>query len=140
MKKQSRGSYEISFADLIDHLTIDQIKEVLRPRDRKSFGEEMNRICRDIDALITHKKVKLSARFIRVVIALAQFNLHIWHTKETMMKEKNAFESSMKLAHQLNGIRNQLKNILLEESGFADKSGQRTNIGTDNLNAWHVSL
>ena len=40
----------------------------------------------------------------------------------------------LKLSHQLNGFRNQLKNQLLLAEGISDKSQVRSNFETDGLN------
>lgn len=130
----------VPFSELLDRLTIDQIKEVLVPEDQDAFAEEMKKLSTDIDHILEEKNVKMTARFIRLIIILAQINLHIWHTKEIMMNNKERFEESMKLAHQLNGIRNQIKNLLLEETGFTDVTAKKTNINTDNLEAWNISI
>jgi len=130
----------VPFSELLDRLTILQIKEILVSESRTSFSEEMRRLIQDINLTIEEKGGRLTARFIRLIIVLAQINLHIWHAKDIMMSEPDRFEECMKLAHQLNGIRNQVKNILLEEAGFTDTTGKRTNINTDNLVGWNFSL
>src|SRR5438034_28003 len=73
------------------------------------FAAEMDRIEHDLDAILADTKVRVDAQLILLVIALAQINLHIWHTKDIMQTVPDRFQESMKLAHQLNGIRNQLK-------------------------------
>ena len=130
----------VSFSELLDRLTITQIKEVLVPEQRASFSEEILRLIHDINLISEEKAVKVTARYIRLIIVLAQINLHIWHTKEIMMEDPDRFEECMKLAHQLNGIRNQVKNLLLEEAGSEGPAGKRTNIHTDNLEGWNFSI
>ncbi|MCX6328966.1 MAG: hypothetical protein NTZ85_05545 [Bacteroidia bacterium] len=130
----------VSFSELLDRLSIAQIKEVMLSEERSSYSEEIRRIMHDITLIIEENNIKPTAHFLRLVIVLAQINLHIWHIKETMMKNKSRFDECMKLAHQLNGIRNQVKNMLLEESGFIDATKKRTNVNTDNIQGWHFSL
>jgi len=137
-KKAPRLQTPIS--ELIDRLTIDQIREVMAPKDRAFFAREMRDIMREIDALIGKKRVKLTARLIRLVTVLAQTNLHIWHAKTAMMRSPSRYNRSMKLAHQLNGIRNSVKNMLLEEFGPAPARLKRTNTSTDGLKGWRVSV
>ena len=140
MDEKSNRLYLPIFSDLIDQFTIDQIREVLKPENKNSYAEEMKRIVQDVNVLIEKKQIKLSARLIRIIIVLAQLNLHIWYTKEIMMNDPNRFDESMKLTHQLNGIRNQMKNLLMEEAGFKEATGKRTNINTDNLKGWDISI
>ncbi len=130
----------VPFSELLDRLTIAQIKEILVPEHRASFSEEICRLIQDVNLIIEEKGIKPTARFIRLIIVLAQINLHIWHTKEIMMEDSNRFEECMKLAHQLNGIRNQTKNLLIEEAGFEASTGKRTNINTDGLEGWNFSI
>jgi len=129
-----------AFAELIDRLTVNQIKEVLLPDISNSVAEEMETLCDDIDLLIKERGLQLSSRFIRIVIALSQLNLHIWNLKDRMQNDSQKYDEFLKLAHQLNGIRNQLKNLLLEESKDKEKSAQRTNFNTDGLEGWNISI
>lgn len=130
----------VPFSELLDKLTITQIKEILLPEQRASFSEEIRRLTHDINLISEEKAVKVTARFIRLIIVLAQINLHIWHTKEIMTEDPDRFEECMKLAHQLNGIRNQTKNLLMEEAGPEESTGKRTNLNTDNLEGWSFSI
>jgi len=129
-----------AFAELVDRLTVDQIKEVLLPKIQPDMAKEMDLLCHDIDLLIGERELKLSSRFIRIVIALAQLNLHIWKLKDEMQKNEERYDELLKLAHQLNGIRNQLKNMLLEEAKDKEKSSQRSNFNTDGLEGWTISI
>lgn len=129
-----------AFAELVDRVTVNQIKEVLLPEIKHAIEEEMDKLCHDIDLLIEERNIKLSSRYIRIIIALSQMNLHIWYLKDRMQLESGRYEELLKLAHQLNGIRNQLKNMLLEESKDKEKSDQRTNFNTDGLKGWEISI
>ena len=129
-----------AFAELVDRVSVNQIKEVLLPDIKHAIEEEMDKLCHDIDLLIGERDIKLSSRYIRIIIALSQMNLHIWYLKDRMQVELEKYEELLKLAHQLNGIRNQLKNMLLEECEDKEKSDQRTNFNTDGLKDWEISI
>lgn len=128
------------FAELVDRLTVDQVKEVLLPAGKESYAEEMRRISHDIDLLIEERNMALSSRLLRIVVVLAQMNVHIWHLKDRMQEDPSRYHEFLKLAHQLNGIRNQMKNLLLEEAGEREKSAERSNFNTDGLEGWDVSI
>ena len=132
--------YLLPLAELIDRLAIDQIKEIFDSENRESYAEEMRDIEYDIDLIFRERGLKLDARLIRLVIALAQMNLHIWKTKETMQAEPSGFQECMKLAHQLNGLRNQIKNQIMAETGLGEASASKTNVLTDNLSGWAMSI
>jgi hypothetical protein len=55
-----------------------------------------------------------------------------------MQEDEEAYDDKLRLAHQLNGVRNQLKNLLMEELGDTDKSAVRTNFNTDGLEGWEL--
>lgn len=129
-----------AFAELIDRLTVDQIKEVLISDMEPEMSREMELLCHDIDLLISERDLKLNSRFIRIVVALAQMNLHIWQLKDRMNEHPDQYLELLKLAHQLNGLRNQLKNLLLEEAKDIEESAQRTNFNTDGLEGWQISI
>ena len=129
-----------SFAELIDRLSIDQIKEIFCPENRDSYSQEMENIQYDIDLILKKSGKNLSARLILLTIALAQINLHIWFAKDIMQKEPELFQEKMKLAHQLNGIRNQIKNRLLVEVGHIAAADFKTNTNIEDLDGWIVSV
>lgn len=129
-----------SFAELIDRLTVDQIKEVLIPAQAAACADEMAKISHDLDLLIQERDLKLSARLVRMIVVIAQMNVHIWHNKDRMQEDPAKYHELLKLAHQLNGLRNQVKNLLLEEAGDREKSAQHTNFNTDGLDGWSISL
>ena len=130
-------------AELIDRLSVDQIKELAFRGGKETIRNEMKRIEHDIDLLIKEKNIKMDATLIRVIIALAQLNLHIWNNKDTMealIGDQTRYLALLKLSHQLNGIRNQLKNHLLVVGGDKDAASERSNFKTDGLEGWDISL
>lgn len=130
-------------AELIDRLSVDQIKELAFRGGKETIRNEMKRIEHDIDLLIKEKNIKMDATLIRVIIALAQLNLHIWNNKDTMealIDDQTRYLALLKLSHQLNGIRNQLKNHLLVVGGDKDAASERSNFKTDGLEGWDISL
>jgi len=130
----------MDLSELLDNLTINQIKEVKLAKYHRSYSEEMRNIMADLELIIKKKRVKLTARLIRLLVVLSQINLHIWQAKEIMINEPSRFKESMKLGHQLNGIRNQVKNLIIEEVSSGDSVRKKTNINTDNLKGWQISL
>lgn len=130
-------------AELIDRLSVDQIKELTFGDGKEAVRSEMKRIEHDIDLIIQEKGIRMDATLIRVIIALAQLNLHIWNNKDTMeglIDNQTRYLALLKLSHQLNGIRNQLKNHLLVVGGDKDAASVRSNFKTDGLEGWDISL
>ncbi len=138
-KTNKNREYLPTLADLIDALSIDQIKEI-KLKNKQSYALEMKRISHDIDLLISQKQIQLSAKLIRMMIVIAQMNLFIWINKDKMQEDPEHYNDLLKLAHQLNGIRNRVKNRFLELSGELEPSKARTNVETDNLQGWEISI
>lgn len=135
-----KREYLPTLADLVDILTINQIKEI-KFHEKNAYAEVIRRICHDIDQVIDEKNIKLSSQLIRIVILLAQLNLFIWETKDKMQEvDPENYSKLLKFCHQLNGIRNTMKNKVLEEIGDKDTSTKRTNTSTDGLKGWDISI
>ena len=105
--------YLHTFGDLIDRLSIVQLKEVFIPEFKDAYRQEIAEIVHDIQMILDEQKGDLTAETIRAVVVLAQMNLHIWHNESNYrrgIKDGNNLE----LTHGLNGIRNTAKNVIQE--------------------------
>lgn len=131
--------YKIPVADLIDKLTVDHIKQFKFKKFEGDLENNIKDILEDIEVALKEKNIFLDHKIIRPLIILAQINLHIWNLKDEMEKDDKNYDNLLKLAHQLNGTRNKIKNELLKifkEDGF---SNQRSNFSTDGLEDWSVN-
>ena len=126
-------------AELIDRLAVDQIKDMLFD-DNKSITKEIQNLSDDLEHIIGEKEVVFTTRLLRIIVALSQINVHIWYLKDKMQEDEERYDELLKLAHQINGVRNRLKNLLLEEFGDKEKSLLRSNFDTDGLEGWEVSI
>ena len=100
--------YLPTISELIDRLSIVQLKEVFIPEHKKEYAEEIKDIIHDLDLELSEKSVILSGDEIRSIIVLAQMNLHIWHNESNYRKGiKDG--NNLELTHGLNGIRNTAK-------------------------------
>jgi hypothetical protein len=127
-------------SELIDRLTVTQIKENLLGDESGDYFAEINKLINDIDLIISDKKVPLSGELIRAVVMMSQINLHIWRNKDLMQENldnESEYLSYLKKAHQMNGVRNHLKNYLLELEGITDVSQLRSNFEVDGLE-WNM--
>lgn len=112
--KQRR--YLQTLSELIDRLSIVQLKEVFIPEYKKEYAQEISDIVHDIQLILDETGGQINAETIRAIIVLAQMNLHIWHNESNYrrgIKDGNNLE----LTHGLNGIRNTSKNIIQEVVG-----------------------
>ena len=101
--------YLPTVAELIDRLSIIQLKEVFITEHKEEYAKEIEDIVHDLSEL------GLNGEMIRAIIVLAQMNLHIWHN-ETKYRAGEG-DGNLGLTHGLNGIRNTAKNMIQENVG-----------------------
>mgnify|MGYP003627204395 FL=1 len=107
--------YLPTLSELIDRLSIAQLKEVFIPKHKEEYAQEISDIVHDIQ-LILDKSDDITADTIRAIIVLSQMNLHIWHNESNYRKGiKDG--NNLELTHGLNGIRNTSKNKIQEVVG-----------------------
>ena len=102
--------YLPTISDLIDRLSIVQLKEVFIPEHKKEYAKEIKDIMHDLEL------EGLDSKLIRAVIVVSQMNLHIWHNEAEARNGINAGENLI-LTHGLNGLRNVAKNKIQERTG-----------------------
>jgi hypothetical protein len=108
--------YLHTLGDLVDRLSIVQLKEVFIPEFKQEYAQEIADIVHDIQLILNEEDVKLTADVIRAVVVVSQMNLHIWHNESNYRRGiKNG--NNLELTHGLNGIRNTAKNVIQESIG-----------------------
>ena len=119
----SERKYLPTLSELIDRLSIVQLKEVFIPEHKAEYAQEIKDIVNDIDVIL-HERAELegvvdgniTGETIRAIVVLAQINTHIWQNESNYrkgIKEGNNLE----LTHGINGIRNTAKNKIQEVVG-----------------------
>ena len=113
--------YLPTLSELIDRLSIVQLKEVFIPEHKDEYAQEISDIEHDIKQVLNgdggdRDTIVLNAETIRAIIVLAQMNLHIWHNEANYRKGIND-GNNLELTHGLNGIRNTAKNKIEEVAG-----------------------
>lgn len=112
--KQRR--YLHSLGDLIDRLSIVQLKEVFITEHKEAYSQEIYDIVHDIQMILDENKGVITAETIRAIVVVSQMNLHIWHNESNYRRGvKNG--NNLELTHGLNGIRNTAKNVIQEAVG-----------------------
>jgi predicted oxidoreductase (fatty acid repression mutant protein) len=108
--------YVHTLGDLIDRLSIVQLKEVFIPEFKHEYSKEIEDIVHDIQLVLEEQDGAINADTIRAIVVVSQMNLHIWHNESNYrrgIKDGNNLE----LTHGLNGIRNTAKNVIQEAVG-----------------------
>ena len=108
--------YLPTLSELIDRLSIAQLKEVFIAEHKEEYAREIEDIIHDIQENLEENNTKITSETIRAIIVLAQMNLHIWHNESNYRKGiKDG--NNLELTHGLNGIRNTAKNKIQEIVG-----------------------
>lgn len=117
--------YLPTLSDLIDRLSIVQLKAIRIPENREAYIKERALIEHDIDLLLAERK--LGALDVRAIMTIMLANDFIW------LNESNARlggkSEMLRQTHAVNGTRNTAKNVL------ARRMGERLDLKIDCLAA-----
>jgi hypothetical protein len=112
----SERKYLPTLAELIDRLSIIQLKEVFITDHKEEYSNEIRDIIHDIQMILDSQADQITGETIRAIIVLSQMNLHIWHNESNVRQGKEG-PNALALTHGLNGIRNTAKNRIQEVVG-----------------------
>ena len=112
----SKRKWLPTLGELIDRLSIHQLKEVFIPENKKNYAKEMNDMVHDINLILKEHKGEITGEVIRAIIVLSQMNAHIWYN-ESMVRKGERGSDNLMLTHGLNGIRNTAVNKIMEVVG-----------------------
>lgn len=126
-----------TISELLDRLSIVQLKEVFISEHKKEYGEEIEAIVHDIQLILDENPDhKMTAEMLRALIVVSQMNLHIWHN-ESAVRKGTAEPSNLALTHGLNGIRNIGKNKIQEV--FGGRKDYKVDCIAADFKDWEVS-
>lgn len=128
------------FAELVDRLTIHQLKEVFLPENKAKYVEEMALISNDIDEHIKSGELKLSADLVRAIVVLSQINTHIWYNEARVRNGDSQDLRLLQLTHGLNGIRIKAQNYILDLIGQGERKDLKIDCLAADFKDWEVSL
>ena len=122
----SGRKFEFTVTDLMDQMTIDQIKEVLLPpAGRDGIGRSLNSLSADLTGLFEDRNLKLTGRVLRLLSLVGQLNLETWRCKDRLDEEPESYTETLRHAQDLNGLRNRARNLLQSELNEASPARQR---------------
>lgn len=130
-----RRKYLPTLSELVDRLSIVQLKEVFIPDHKQEYAKEIQDIVHDIQIYLDESQ-SVNAETIRAIIVLSQMNLHIWHNESNYRKGiKDG--NNLELTHGLNGIRNTAKNKIQEVVG--GRKDYKTDCLAAEFKDWEIS-
>lgn len=128
-----------TLAELLDRLTIHQLKEVFVPDKKEKYAKEMIDIMHDIDMLISEENIPFTANIVRAIVVLSQINTHIWYNERDVRLGQNVERSNLRLTHGLNGIRSRIMNYILELIGQLDRQDYKVDCLAEDFKDWDIS-
>jgi len=128
--------YLPTFAELLDRLSIAQLKEVFIHEHKAEYAKEIADIKHDLQLMLDEGSVKLDADSIRAIIVLSQMNLHIWHNESNYRKGIRD-GNNLELTHGLNGIRNTAKNIV--QNNLGGRKDYKIDCLAADFKGWEIS-
>jgi len=132
----TQRKYLPTLSELVDRLSIVQLKEVFISEHKKEYAKEISDILYDIDLLLDESNAKIDAKTLRAIVVLSQMNLHIWHNESNYRKGiKDG--NNLELTHGLNGIRNRSKNKIQEIVG--GRKDYKTDCLAADFKDWEIS-
>jgi hypothetical protein len=110
----SERKYLHTFGDLIDRLSIVQMKAIFLPQFKAEYEAERDLILHDIDLLLTDKK--LTAADVHAVMVLTLANRVIWEN-ESAARNAGGDQSftQFKTIRSINGVRVSAKNRIASD-------------------------
>ena len=135
----SKRKFLHALNELIDRLSIYQLKEVFIPEHKEYYKKEISDILHDIDLIIQEDieqgKGRISAKTIRAIIVISQINAHIWYNESKVRNGEKG--GNLHLTHGLNGIRNVAGNIISECVG--GRKDYKTDCLAAEFKDWEIS-
>jgi hypothetical protein len=105
--------YLPTFADLVDRLSIVQLKAIFLDCD--IYNAERELIEHDIDLALLERDYKITAKDIRAIMIIMLANSTIWQNEAAV--RAGAPDGDLRFTHSINGTRNIAKNKLMEKFG-----------------------
>lgn len=118
-----------SLAELIDRLSIVQLKEIWIADHASEYAAERAQLEHDIDLLLAGKQ--LNGTTIRAILVVMLANRVIWENESKARAGGDEQDKLLKFTHSINGIRNQAKNVISELEG--DRKDYKTDCFAANL-------
>ena len=113
----NQRQYLPTFADLIDRLSIVQLKSIFIPEHRAEYARERKMLEHDIDMILKSVKRRITASEIHAILVVMLTNRFIWENESAARAGGPEQDKLLKLTHSINGVRNSAKNQLASIGG-----------------------
>ncbi len=137
---KSTRRYEWALTDLVDALTISQIRQSLVPEHSITAKRDLADLTRDIDATLAENKAVMTSEAVKLVLFISQANLRVWLNKERMLTDESKYFELLEFAQELNGLRNHARNRLMSEWNEMRPARKRATFLKQNSKQWYRSI
>jgi hypothetical protein len=107
--------YLPTLADLIDRMTICQLKAIHIPEHAEDYRQEIDLILHDVDSIL--KRYALDAEAVRAIAVLMLTNHFIWINESKARAGGSEQDHLLRVTHSINGVRATAKNVIASKSG-----------------------
>lgn len=112
--------YLPTLADLIDRLSIAQLKAIFIPEHRDEYRAEIALIEHDVDLLLEERAEaghRMTGNDVRAIALVMLTNRYIWENETKARAGGHDQDKLLKLTHSINGVRNIAKNEIARSGG-----------------------
>jgi hypothetical protein len=116
--------YLPTLAELIDRLSIVQLKAVFIPENKEEYQAEIDDITHDIDFVLnaefhfkSYRSPIVTAKILHASQVIMLTNRYIWENESKARAGGSEQDKLLKLTHSINGVRNAAKNVISKELG-----------------------
>lgn len=104
--------YLPTLADLVDRLSIVQLKMIFIPDHSREYEAERALIEQDVAAILAELGKPFGAPEIRALLIIMLANRFIWENESKARAGGSDQDKLLKLTHSINGVRNRAKNVI----------------------------
>lgn len=115
-------NYKHTVSELIELLTIFQIKEIKLKKQSTKNKQMINSLSNQLRREIKKKKKNLNSNLIAQINFIAISNLEIWNLKDKMLDDKKNYSDLLFRAMELNCIRNIISNSINKKYKYNDQT------------------
>lgn len=116
--------YHLTFAELLDRLSICILKKIWIPENATEYQKEIDLIKHDLDLIIlgsapneNSPHLTFNSNMIEATMVVMLSNRVIWENESKARQGGSEQDHLLKFTHSVNGVRNAAKNIISNEIG-----------------------
>lgn len=114
--KKSKRNFIPDLSELVDRLSITQLKEFFIPENKEAYAKEIKDIIHDMNVILETEELKVNAETIRAIIVVTISNREIW-LNEALCRAGCKDGNNLEKSHSINGVRCLARNMITKSLG-----------------------